>query len=388
MLTNCNICNSENIKKIYQFADRAITSICSEKNQPSPIYYCHACTHVLTEPLKDIKHFYADAYNINADSEEEDQLLKILDGKKIYRCAYQADTLIKKLELNKDKIYKILDFGAAKASTLRKICEVFPHVSPSVFDVSEKYKHFWDKFIPDENQFMHSMPEKTQGYFDVVCSFFMLEHVFEPVEILTQQYALLKEEGTVYFVIPNLYKNTADLLVLDHINHFSVQSLKYMMEHIGFSDVNIDEDINDGWFVVSATKKTAFGAEKPQWPSKEVSEKLFLQAKHIADYWHHAYQQVRDFDTKEPFAVYGAGFYGSYIALNLRENLKPVCFIDQNSYLQGKKIHNIEVFSPEKLPSNVKHIVVGINPLVAKAAIQSVDAWSDKNFTFHYIFSQ
>jgi len=391
MSTNCNICQSKDITNIYQFSDRAITSICSEKKQNSNVHFCNYCTHVLTDPLEDIDHFYAETYDINMGSEEEDQLLKIVDGEKIYRYSYQADTMIKKLELNAKTNYKILDFGAAKASTLRKIHEKFPNINPYVYDVSDKYKHFWDNFIKKDAQFIKVIDKKFQASFDVVCSFFMLEHVAEPVEILKTQYSLLKDGGIVYFVIPNLYKNTADLLVLDHINHFSQNSLLYMMEKLGFMNIVIDEQINDGWFVVTAVKKEAnrklITSHDSPIHKAEIAQ-LFLQAKGIADYWNKAFIQVSNFDISENFAIYGAGFYGSYIALNLKPHLKASYFVDQNKFLQGKTIHDVKVVSPHNLPKDIKRVLVGINPLVAEEAINSVSDWKDRDIKFDYLFKQ
>lgn len=391
MSKKCNICNVMDIEKIYQFTDRCITSICSEKTQNSNIYFCHNCTQVMTDPLEDIGDFYSDTYNINAGSEEEDQLLKIVDGQKIYRYTYQAETLIKTLSLNIESTHKILDFGAAKASTLRKVCEKFPKISPYVYDVSENYRNFWDKFIKKEAQFINTIDADFEDHFDIVCSFFMLEHVVDPVAILKKKYSLLKEGGTVYFVVPNLYKNTADLLVLDHVNHFSRYSLQYMMESVGFIDVVIDENINDGWFVVTGVKKKAQQNAQTKMPIKidhsEINQ-LFLQAKGISGYWKEAFIQVKNFNTDQTFAIYGAGFYGSYIALNLKPHLKPTYFVDQNPFLQGGSIHGIEVISPNDMPEDIKQVLVGINPLIAEVAMDSVSSWKNRDINFTYLFKK
>lgn len=390
MTTKCNICNSLEIIKIYTFSDRNITSICSEKNQSSNVYFCSVCTHVMTDPLEDIENFYAEAYNINAGSEEEDQLLRIESGKKVYRYDYQAETFIKKLNVDKSSSIKVMDFGAAKATTLKKIVEQCPLITPLVYDVSTNYKHFWDKFVKKEGQFISKLPDDLKKTVDVVSSFFMLEHVADPVSILKTQYSLLKEGGIVYYVIPNLYKNTADLMVLDHVNHFSKCSIAFMMEKIGFIEVNIDEEVNDGWFVVTGKKGGNLKLTKRQLeiPTREESSRLFSEAKQIAEYWISAHANIKNFKTTKKFAIYGAGFYGSYIFLNLPDSQKPSLFIDQNPFLQNKKVHGIEVVSPDNLPLDVDLVLVGINPQVAHEAIQSICSWENPDLKFLYLFSE
>lgn len=389
MSYKCNVCDFDDVTNIYQFKNKCVTSICTEKNQDSKIYFCNNCSQIMTEPLEDIGDYYADSYNINAESEDEDQLLKIVDGKKIYRYEYQAKTLAKKINLMDNSDIKIIDFGAAKSSTLRKVHNRFPNIKPSVFDVSENYRVFWEKFVPKENQFINSIPEKFDKYFDIVCSFFMLEHVENPLDILRKKYSLLKPEGTVYFVVPNLYKNMADLLVLDHVNHFSTASLKYLMERAGFVDVVIDDQINDGWFVVTGTKSHSMvdKAIQPNSISNEELESNFKQATKIADYWGNALNTINDFNTKDKFSIYGAGFYGSYIAINLPDGMKPSYFIDQNSFLQGKEIHGIKVIAPGDLPEGINQVIVGLNPLAAQLAINSIDCWKDRNINYTYLFS-
>ena len=61
---------------------------------------------------------------------------------------------------------------------------------------------------------------------DLISSFFTLEHVSSPNNFISQIYPLLKEGGIFYCVVPNIYKNFADLIVADHINRNYLQMAK------------------------------------------------------------------------------------------------------------------------------------------------------------------
>jgi SAM-dependent methyltransferase len=384
MLDKCNICQGTNLDEIYRFTGKAVTSVYSEGSEDSSIYFCSRCGHVVTEPLVNITEYYANNYDFGIGSEEEDQLLKIIDGKRIYRYAYQAETLIKILDIHNRTNCKILDFGAAKSSTLKKLYNSFPNLDCYVYDVSANYKQFWDNFIPQSNQFIDIIPDEYNNYFDIVCSFFMLEHVAEPIEILKEMHQRLNVDGVLYCVIPNLYENHADLMILDHVNHFSRDSLMYGLKKTGFHDIEIDERVNDGWFVITA-KKSKVDKSFTKEISLETNE-IRSKAFRISNYWKKAQKNISDFIMDSEFAIYGAGFYGNYILLNLCETVKPSFFIDQNPFLHGKEIQGIPVVDPSLLPENIENVVVGINPLAADLAMQSILPWKDRDLKYIHLF--
>ena len=65
---------------------------------------------------------------------------------------------------------------------------------------------------------------------------FSLEHVTDPLAILRHVSSLLKECGIFYIVVPNMYsENESDVLVVDHLHHYSPVSMRKMLEFCGFA---------------------------------------------------------------------------------------------------------------------------------------------------------
>ncbi|MFO0481212.1 MAG: hypothetical protein ACK52M_06255, partial [bacterium] len=84
-------------------------------------------------------------------------------------------------------------------------------------------------------------------------------------------------------------------------------------------------------------------------------------------------------------AIYGAGFYGNFIASSLARPERIECFIDQNRHLQGRKAFDRPIVPPEQLPSAVDAVLVGLNPRVARSIIGEIAAWRDRRLDVFFL---
>ena len=116
----CAICREPIPKPLYRSAsDVSVTSLCEILPVGTEVWYCDACTHLQTRELGELEEYYDSAYQILIDSEEEDQLYALVDGKKVFRTAHQVATLLAKVSLPEKA--RVLDYGCAKSATLRAL---------------------------------------------------------------------------------------------------------------------------------------------------------------------------------------------------------------------------------------------------------------------------
>jgi len=67
--------------------------------------------------------------------------------------------------------------------------------------------------------------------------------------------------------------------------------------------------------------------------------------------------------TRGTLAVYGAGVFGSYLALAAGGEREAIaCFLDQNPFKIGKPHLGRPVVHPRDLPPAVSDVLVGLNP--------------------------
>lgn len=385
-MPTCNVCAHSLHKPIYQSPDNlSITTMNKLIEGHTHVYFCDACSHLQTSELPDLERYYAEEYEINLASEDDDQLYKVVDGRPIYRAEHQAAILQAKTNFAAGA--RVLDYGCAKSATMRKLLEKNSRIEPFLFDVTDKYIPFWERF-PKKPQWSVAEPDPSwAGSMDAVLSFYALEHVGNLQAALENIRNLLKIGGIFYFIVPNVYQSIADFIVADHINHFSKRSLEHLLSLSGFVDIDVDDTVHDAAFVV--TSKYA-GNPAPIPPNNAAA---FADCRNkcleMAQYWAGITDRIRSFEAKLPAeastAIYGAGFYGHFVMSCLRRPDKIACFIDQNKHLQGSAIDEKPVLAPRDLPVDIEAIYVALNPRIARDVIEAIPGFRTPKLGFFYL---
>jgi SAM-dependent methyltransferase len=385
----CNICNHQLVTPIFSSKENiSITSLCEVYPQKTEVFFCENCGHLQTTPLIDIEKYYDLSYKILIDTEEEDQLYQAIDGQKKYRIDHQLETLLNKVVVPQNA--QILDYGCAKSATFKKLVQIRTDLTPHLFDVSEMYIPFWEKFVQPDNWATYIVKPEWEEYFDLVTSFFALEHVAKPEEMLIAIDRLLKPGGVFYGIVPNTYTNIADFVVIDHVNHFSESSLEFLLKNTGFESIDIDTESHNGAFVVTAKKKsTNRSSQLENWSSQDAIANLEQQANLIAEYWHNITAKVRNFESEhhdsQSVAIYGSGFYGTLIATCLKNLDRVECFVDLSPYRQGKYLLEKPIVSPQELSRSIELVYVGLNPQIGSHSIAGIDDWGGYRHKYFYL---
>lgn len=365
-MDTCCICDAPLAEPVYVSpAPFSVTSLCQVLEGNTRVWHCENCSHTQTAPLPALEKFYAEDYHILIASEEEDQLYEVREGKKIFRTSHQVATLLEKIDVPPNAA--VLDYGCGKAATLRALTNERSDVTLHVFDVGEQYRPFWDALVPAQNQAVGAVPADWAGQMDIVTSFFALEHVAAPREFVAEVHRLLRDGGTFYFLVPNLFANTADLVVADHVNHFSEASLRRLLADAGFEVRSIDDGAHhSAWVVVAEKQNSPSAAPVFESHAEVVSE--------MAAYWSRFGDRVRAFERQAngAAAIYGSGFYGTFIHANLAVPDAVTCFLDQNPHRQGQTLLGKPILAPEALAGDVKRLYVGLNPRVARDEMAEV----------------
>ncbi|CAG1021303.1 hypothetical protein MTYM_00908 [Methylococcales bacterium] len=382
-MTDCNVCKQTLKAPVYESPDNlSITTMNKIVPGRTQVYFCDCCSHIQTTELPNLGQYYFQEYEVNLASEDDDQVYTVINGKPIFRADHQATVLLSKLNIVPGS--RILDYGCAKAPTLKKILSSHPDIEPYLFDVTDKYIPFWEKFPKKPHWAVVNIDPSWTGIFDVVLSFYALEHVADLHHALANIKTLLKTNGVFYFIVPNVYANLADFIVADHINHFSSESLRYLLTSEGFYDIEVDDSLHESAFVVCAR----LGESVDEYiPSNITNSQLAVTE--MADYWQNIVGRLRGFEKNIPndaiIAIYGAGFYGNFVFASLVNPERIRYVVDQNPHLQGSTVRDCKIIAPDQLPDEVTHILVGLNPRIAKASIEAIEVWQQKSLQFFFL---
>ena len=395
----CNVCAAELSQPVWRSPSAvSITSLCHVLARGTEVFFCRACGHLQTPELPDLAAYYDEQYRILVESEDEDQLYETGPQGKVFRADHQLETLQDKVRLAKGA--NVLDYGCAKGSTLRRLVELRPDVRPHVFDVSRMYVPFWNRFVRSEDQAAHDVPVEWTGRFDLVTSFYSLEHVSDPGSIVVRIRDLLRPGGVFYAIVPDTYQNVGDFVVADHVNHFSPQSFACLLERAGLTVREIDRGAQNSALVAVAersaggvTAGTSVGAaagssdgSSATFETEPVSD-LEPRVHEMARYWSTYGDSVRRFEREHvgrPAAIYGSGFYGTFLATCLEDRSRVAAFLDQNPFRQGQTLLEKPVVAPDQLPRDVELVYVGLNPRVARAEMRKLAEWPGRELATWY----
>lgn len=372
----CPICEQKMAGPSYESkSDFAITSLSKLVSAPTRVWICKTCTHISTESLTDVEKFYDEEYNISLNSNDEDQIYEIKKNGKIkYRQDHQLDVMLSKITFEGSA--RVLDYGCAKGAMMRKLLDAGTNVEVSLFDVSRMYSKYWDEFVPKSRQAFYKTPGEWNGTFDVLTSFFVLEHIPEPVSTIRHINALLKPGGVFYGVVPYALHNIGDFIVVDHVNHFTQASLFRFLEQAGFGQISINVNSHRGAISFSAVKGGADSKSEPiEGDESEASVK-------IAEFWKRAVTELRSAEVRienKSAAVYGAGFYGVFIYSALAKPQKIMFFVDKSPFLQGKDLCGVPVIPPENINEDLDCIYIGLNPKIAEEIVSGFSNLALKN---------
>lgn len=299
-------------------------------------------------------------------SKEFDQLYDIVNSQPIYRTDYQAEIVLKFIDVPFGS--RVLDYGAAKAATLSKILEKRPDIVPFVFDVSDDYKIYWNHFVPQEQQAVFEIPDAWARTFSLITAHFVLEHVQNPSAIFKNMVELLAPDGVIFFTVPDVIANPGDFIVADHINHYSVLSINRALSNADLALNILDRNILRGSIVCTAqhiNRSTARTWQDPRFKS---------DVQNVACYWT-AFDKKLDTAAKSfcnsPSAIFGAGFYGTYIASKIMNRTMCKCFLDNNPHLNNALHMGLSVLSPADMPQEIEVLFAGLNPKIAHSVIES-----------------
>ena len=384
-MINCALTDKTLQDPIYQSQGHlSITSLSQTYEGKTIVYFNEEIGHLQTKEIEDIETYYDKQYQFFNQSDEDDILYKVVDGKKIFRQEHQVNTLLSKI--NFEAGMKVLDYGCAKGTVMKRLAQQNSSVETYLFDVSQMYVSLWERFLPSNRYASYKTKEEWQEKFDVVTSFFAFEHAPDPLKELRNINNLLKDGGYFYCIVPNVYENTGDFIVADHVHHYSDVSLRYLMAKAGFETVEIDVSSHFGAYIAIG-KKVSQESLELQINSIDLAN-VINAAQETANYWNTLQDKICQFEQSvsgQKAAIYGAGVYGSFIATCLK-NLDDIqCLLDQNPLLHNTKVMGKDVYHPDELPQDVSSIYVGVNPRIASQVIGDIVSWNGKNLSILYL---
>ena len=359
----CLLCGSAGLQELSDFGSLSrITSDCRPFRPGGRIATCNICGGIQklcdSKWLSEVKEIYS-TYSTYSVVGPLDQM--VLDPKKNIlrpRCAVLSDQLTTALNLAECGAW--LDYGCGRGAMLEALSNILPNWQLNGVDL-DKQQLSYLRSIKGFKRLYDADQDKINETFDMVSMVHSLEHFANPFNTLLQARKLLTEHGRLFIQVNDTQKNPFELVVADHLTHFTPETLCQIVRRAGFEVTMVTSD----WI----TKELSLLA-KPQralGPSFRIPHSRGQPGAQVLS----QLQWLMDLVEigKASSSVSRIGIFGSSIAATwLNEHLQDqvLFFVDEDPAKAGKT----HVGKPIYTPSQVKpgsQVLIGLIPEIATA---------------------
>lgn len=235
-MSKCKVCHSENVEVVYAGKMRIGKAKYLEKCK---VYRCKECYHVYHNEFEvDCSYYESVQYRNEVDETAEVQeFYKMFDETTLMKLEWTGTARFR------DKI--VMDVGCAGGMFLdyvKGIAKKTIAVEPSeTFRAELEKKHTTYPYV-------HDVIKEKMSFIDVVCSFDVIEHVEDVNLFVKDIYGSLKNGGEVIIGTPTIAEAYQEVLGdnwnkfnfrTQHVSVFTKESLRYLFEKHGFSEIVI-----------------------------------------------------------------------------------------------------------------------------------------------------
>jgi SAM-dependent methyltransferase len=363
---NCSLCHAQT--ELLRCFPQSVTSESKLIPAASMLHVCCACGHLQSSLELDLARYYAEHYDALLTDEGHDEIVSTPDGSIVFRTDVDYALMKQHLGAALQDSPSILEFGCGHGRILSRLYKE-GHRRLAAYDVSDLYRDSVAPFVAPDALFIGTRP--TRGEYDVMISFFVLEHDTDPFGSLRYLRTRVAAAGRLYLMLPNYVSNAADLACADHVNHFSPRTLSALVEASGFRVLTLDDSSAIG-AVALVAEPTEAGAGKLTADPDRVHYARATSAEFL-DYIERLERLAQQLRGKR-VALYGAGFYGVLVQAHLEHaGARIVDVFDANPRKQGGERLGMTVREPEALASGQwrdTDLVMCINPRIAASVGQ------------------
>lgn len=360
---NCVVCQKNGIRRISAYNNLPrVTSDCKPWPPGGKIGICEHCGTIQKIPdtrwQEEVQKIY-DAYEIYHLSEGTEQLIFLPEGSSVPRSQALVNFIVSQSSLPSGE-GQLLDIGCGNGSAISNFSRTLPEWS---FDGSE----LSEKFLPvlrsiERFRKLHTDPLATvSDRYDLVSMIHSLEHIPDPYSALKTAAKLTKTDGKIFIEVPDIESSPFDLLVADHLTHFSCETLGALASRCS---VQIDIIKN----TVLPKEITLLGhraSVKETLP--DPSHGLRICEETVA--WLEQVLTTAKNAAMESsqFGIFGSSISGIWLYGALRK--KVHFFVDEDASKIGGSFEGVPIVSPDQVPIGAT-IFVPLVPSVAANIIR------------------
>ena len=355
-LKNCRSCYSKKLVKVFELGNQKFSGIfpknINQKKVPSgnlSMIHCRKCSLLQLEETFDQNLMYGNNYGYM--SSLNSSMLKHL---------YQKSLDLKKIsDLSRGDI--IIDIGSNDGSFLKFFSNKYNLVGidPTIKKLGKFYRKDITKFPTFFSK--EFVEKKFNKKIKLVTSISMFYDLDNPIKFAEDIYDILDANGLWHLeqsYMPMMLKNNSyDTICHEHLEYYSLKSIKYIFDKVGFKIVDLNfNEINGGSFALTVAKKSNTKHQEAkklvEWLIKKEELYNYNSISTLKSFFNNVEKHKKIFrdlllnlkDMKKKVIGYGASTKGNIILQYCNINSSLVPYIGEvnkfkyNRYTPGSKI--------------------------------------------------
>lgn len=259
----------------------------------------------------------------------------------------------------------MLDFGCGKGTVLEAISRIRPDLKLFGFDLDDREVVRLQAIKGFNQLFTRDLPNSKK--FDLIVMSHSLEHLSNPIEVLTDLADLLTNDGVLAIAVPDCVADPFKLLIADHCLHFSCESLGKLLTNTGLHVVHIESN--------SKSREIWAVCRLSNFEQGSSSIKFANEWLPTAVVWlERVLEHARSTSAQKPYGIFGTSINGIWLYGELET--KVDFFVDEDPARINQKVFGRQVFSPQSIPCGATVYLPFPEPIARKIAdkFSNIDA--------------
>lgn len=341
----CSTCRSPDLDSLPQYRELPrVTSDCKPWPSGGELAVCLRCGTIQKVPtpewFDEIGRIYAN-YEIYNLSDGAEQAVFSPDGVALPRSQILARIFAQYLPA--DRSGHLLDIGCGNGSALASFHSVLPGWSLSGTELSDKALSRM-RSIPGFARLYTCPTDEIDETFDAVSMIHSLEHMPDPGQALIEASNLMTSEAHLLIEVPDAETSPFDLLIADHLTHFTRDGLRYLASRAGIAVEYLDNTLLPKENTMIGMRATP---TQPVMPSHAGGQAL---ARRTLDWLVATLETAREASQAEQFGVFGSSISAVWLSGALGDAVS--FFVDEDSSRIGRNLHGKPILAPANAPAD------------------------------------
>ena len=363
--TNCLVCGQDALQEIEAFRSLPrVTSDCKPYPSGGRLLACESCGGIQkladADWFREIDEIYG-GYEIYKLSDGDEQLI-FTDAGPVPRSQRLVDFLKQTGELQESG--RLIDIGCGNGAALARYSRALPkwelygsELSGRALPELRSLPNFVD---------LYCMPiGDIPGKFELVSMIHSLEHMPSPGKALEDVVRLLGKGGKLFVEVPDVETSPFDILVADHLSHFSRQTLAHLACRAGLSVAHISNSVLPKEITILATA----GDSKASVPVAQTGIDL---AASTVRWLGELLELARQLAKTDRFGIFGTSISGMWLFGALGDRVS--FFVDEDPGRVGREYAGKPILSPLDVPSGATVFIPLAPAVAAKVAERYADS--------------